>query len=146
MSDTATAPTSAPARAHRLGLPVLALVGLALLRVPGPLLEDLGVIRSGDPIAWALAWAPVVVWVLVVVLRKAARPFLTVLTTGLISGALLVLAYQLFWEQLFGDFTSADLTIRLIAIPGGLVNGALFGAIGGLVAAGIRVIVTRRDR
>lgn len=140
-------PSDATAAQRRKGLPVLALIGLATLRVPASILEDLRVLDAGHWVAGLLPWIAVAVWVAVVVARRVPKPFLTVLMIGVISGVLLVITYQLLWDVMFGDYPAeighSGVAIRLIAIPGGLIAGAVSGVIGGLVAWALSAAIGR---
>jgi hypothetical protein len=143
-NETIPAPTQ---RHSALGLPFLALIGLAALGVPRVILHDLHVIDEGDPLTWVLAIGPVAVWVLVAILAKAPKPFLTVLVTGILFGAMLAATHQLLWDNAFGGDLPAvfgsTIVPRLAAIPSGLFTGALLGAIGGLIAWAIRSAARR---
>ncbi|KAA9148723.1 hypothetical protein F6B41_01615 [Microbacterium lushaniae] len=148
MSHAADLPSHPPQRPRPSGLPLVATIGLAALRVPGPLLEDLGILEAGQWTSLLLSWAPVALWIAVAVIRRVRNPFLTVLTIGAISGVLLVIAYQLLWSQLFEDAPSSvgggGMLIRLVAVLGGLITGAAAGAVGGLIAWGIQAATNRR--
>lgn len=131
---------------------MLALVGLAAIGLPRVILHDLHIIDSAHPLSWILTLGAVAVWVAVTVARKAPRPFLTVLTIGVIFGIMLVITHQILWGYLYADnpeFLNNDgiagNVSRLAVIPGGLFAGAALGAVGGLIAWGIRTVL-RRDR
>lgn len=140
-------PSPAAAEKRPLGLPVLALIGLALLAVPRPILEDLELIRPGGALSVLLIVVTVAIWITAALVAKVPRPFLTVLVIGAISGGMLVITYQLLWGSLFEaepDIAGSSvpvLVLRLAAIPGGLVVGTLMGAVGGLIAWGIRALM-----
>lgn len=142
---THNTPSSAARPARRtLGLPLVALVGLAALGLPRVIFHDLHVIDEPDPLSWILALAPVAVWITVAVLKKVPNPFLTVFVIGAFYGVMLVVAHQLLWDSAFGgkppalgDSGVATLIPRLASIPGSLFAGALLGAVGGLIAWGI---------
>lgn len=139
---------AAPPARRPLGVPLLALVGLAALGLPRVILHDLHVIDEPDPLNWALALAPVAVWILVAVLKKVPNPFLTVLVIGAFYGVMLVVAHQLLWDAAFGGNPPAlgntgmgTVVPRLASIPGSLFAGALLGAVGGLIAWGIQAAI-----
>lgn len=148
----------APARAtsRALGLPHAAIVGLALLAVPRAVLHDLGLVDPGTLANLMLVVAPVAIWIAVVLLRRAPRPFLTLLVTGAWYGALLALAHQLLWDaafagappQLGGALAGLDpmleaAIVRIVAAGSSLVTGVVVGAVAGLVAVGLRSIAGR---
>lgn len=132
---------TAQGRQHYFGMPVIAMAGLALLGIPRVVLHDLDLISGGSPVTWLLAVGPLAAWVAVTVLRRSPRPFMTVLTTGMMFGVMLVITHQLLWDVAFdgsppvvGPGDGSALIPRIAAIPSGLVTGAAIGAIGGLVA------------
>jgi hypothetical protein len=143
-------PHPAAARRNPLGLPVLALVGLASVALIRVVLHDLHVIEEGSAITWLLAIGPVVLWIVVAVAKRVPRPFLTVFVIGAIYGVMLVITHQLLWDVAYqgnppslGDGAGARMFPRLAAIPSGLFVGAAIGAIGGLVAWGVQAISAR---
>ena len=145
--DVAQSDTQLP-RPRSFGLPFLALIGLAALRVPASILEDLRAVEAGHWVGGLLPWVAVAVWVVVAVVWRVPHPFSTVLMIGAISGVLLVITYQVLWDVLFGAYPSeiggSGVAIRLIAIPGGFVAGVVSGAVGGLVAWAISAATRRR--
>lgn len=150
---THTSPPSAglDGRTRRLGLPVLALIGLAALGLPRVVLHDLHLIDEAQPASWLLALGPVAVWILVAVRRKVPNPFLTVLVIGLVLGVMVVVTHQVLWDQVYADnpaFLSngnAAGFARLAVIPGGLFAGALLGTVGGVIARGAQAVVRARS-
>lgn len=145
-----TPPTLHPAPRRPLGMPVPMLIALAMLGVPRVVLHDLHVIDSAHPLSWILSLGPVAVWVAVALALKVPRPFVTILTIGLIFGVLLVLTHQVLWSQLYAqnpEFLNEDGAVavvsRLAVVPGGLFAGAALGAIGGLIAWGLRAVLYR---
>ncbi|MDF2508605.1 MAG: hypothetical protein K0Q52_2464 [Microbacterium sp.] len=147
-----TPPHTPPAaRQSALGLPVIALVGLAAIAVPRAILHDLHLISESGLLTWILALGPVAVWIAVAVMKRVPKPFLTVLVIGIFYGIMLVITHQLLWDYAYegdpptiGGGSMATAIPRLAAIPSGLFVGALVGAIGGLIAWGIRAAVTRK--
>jgi len=121
-------------------MPLLLMAGLALLGLPRVVLHDLHLISERSPLTWFLALAPIAAWIAVTVLVRSPRPFLTVLVTGLMFGAMLTLTHQLLWDMAFAGAapslggSAGTLIPRLAAIPSGLMTGAAIGAIGGLLA------------
>ncbi|OZM81314.1 hypothetical protein [Pseudonocardia sp. MH-G8] len=140
-----------------LGLPVLALVGLALLAAPRVVLHDLDVIQEGTFPNALFVFVPPVAWIAVVVLRRVPNPFLTLLVIGAIYGVLLALGHQLLWDVSFPDGTprlggnladvpaaTSAVVVRSFAAVGSVFTGVLVGAVSGLVAWGISKVVSRR--
>jgi hypothetical protein len=132
-----------PDRPRRL--PVLAMLGLALLGVPRVVLHDLGLLHEGTVPNLAFVVLPLLVWVAAGL--RAARPFTTLLLVGLLHGAMLVLTHQLLWSASFdgspprlgGNLADLDPTLqavilRLASVPSGLATGALLGALTGAAA------------
>ncbi|MEV1130165.1 hypothetical protein [Agromyces sp. NPDC049794] len=149
MTDNATAATPRT-RQGALGLPLLAMIGLAALAVPRVILHDLHLIGEWSPVTWLLSLLPVAVWIAVAVLKRVPHPFVTVLMIGVFYGVMLVITHQLLWEVAFdgrtislGDGPVGLLVPRIAAIPSGLFTGAAIGAIGGLIAAGIQAVARR---
>jgi hypothetical protein len=142
---------------HRLGLPLPAIVGLALLAAPRAVLHDLGIAQEGSFVNLLLVVVPLVVWVGVAVWARVPNPFLTLLATGVCYGVLLALVHQLLWEQAFagsppalgGNFSGLDLgtrqaAVRVFAVFSSLFTGAAVGAIVGLVAWALAAVGRRR--
>ena len=128
-------------------LPVLALLGLALLGVPRVILHDLDLLHEGTAVNLAFVAVPLVAWVAVVLLCRVDRPFTTLLLVGLLHGAMLVVTHQLLWSASFdgspprlgGNLAGLDPTLqavilRLASVPSGLATGALLGAVTGAAA------------
>lgn len=143
-------PELAAARRNPFGLPILALIGLAAVALIRVVLHDLHVIEEGSAITWVLAIGPVMLWIVVAVMNRVPRPFLTVLVIGAIFGVMLVITHQLLWDFAFqgnppsiGDGPGASVIPRIAAIPSGLFVGAMIGAVGGLVAWGIQAMTSR---
>jgi hypothetical protein len=146
---TTTSQSLRSSRRHgRLGLPVIALVGLASLAAPRVVLHDLGVIAEGSLVNALLVFGPPVIWILVAVCARVPNPFLTVLTIGAIYGVFLTVGHQIFWTtvwandpprlggNLAGQLAPAveSVILRIFAVFSSLFTGALVGAISGLVA------------
>ena len=128
-------------------LPVLALLGLALLGVPRVVLHDLDLLHEGTAPNLALVAVPLLLWVAVVLLCRVDRPFTTLLLVGLLHGGMLVVTHQLLWSTSFdgspprlgGNLAGLDPTLqsvilRLASVPSGLATGALLGAVTGAAA------------
>lgn len=154
----------APDRSNRqsgrlLGLPLIAIFGLALLTVPRVVLHDLHLIEEGTFVNLVFVVVPIVIWVVTVVVRRVPNPFVTLLAVGAVSGLFLALGHQLLWEVSFGDNPPrlggnlADLApgvqsviMRGFATISSVFTGLMVGAVSGLVAWGIAGLVrlTRR--
>ncbi|GAA0504629.1 hypothetical protein Ade02nite_70430 [Paractinoplanes deccanensis] len=132
-----------------LGLPWIALAGLALLAVPRVVLHDLDVVQEGDAVNLLLVFVPLVIWIVVAVLAKVPRPFLTLLVVGAIYGVFLALVHQLLWDRSVGAGAALggnlegrlppgaeEFVIRTFAVVSSLFTGLLAGAVTGLVAWG----------
>lgn len=146
---------AAPARTG-LGLPLLAVAGLALLAVPRVVLHDLGVLDDVTLVNALLVFGPPVIWVVVAVAGRIPRPFLTLLTVGAGYGVLLAVAHQLLWHVAFADDPPAlggnlaDLDpgvqavfFRTFAFLSSVFTGVIVGAISGLVAWGLTTLTRR---
>lgn len=133
-----------------LGLPIWGIVGLAALGVPRVVLHDLALIPPNGWVPTLLTLGPVAIWIGVVVLLRTPRPFVAMLAIGATYGALLVITHQLLWNEAFGpnlpSVFGSTLVPRMAAIPSGLFTGALIGAVGGLIAWGIRAVIDRRPQ
>ncbi|MER5649249.1 hypothetical protein [Streptosporangium sp. NPDC002524] len=133
-----------------LGLPVIAVIGLALLAAPRIVLHDLGVIHEGTFVNLLFVIVPPVVWIVVVLRRRVPNPFLTLLVTGLFYGVLLAVGHQVLWDTALGDDPPAlggnlggldpaaqSVILRLFAAISSVFTGVIVGAITGLVAWGL---------
>lgn len=146
-----SSPKQNPAPAGRLraalGLPVVAIIGLALLGAVRVVLHDLDLIHEGTAVNALFVFVPPVVWIAVVVLRRVPNPFLTVFVIGCVYGVLLMTGHQVLWEQSFagnpprlgGTLSDLDpsvqsLIIRVFAGASSLATGAVVGTVTGLVA------------
>lgn len=157
MTNNGYSPPLPPERRRAaLGLPVIAVVGLALLAVPRVVLHDLGLISEGTPLNAVLVFLPPVIWIAVILWTRAPNPFLTLLAIGACYGVFLALGHQLLWNvsfggthpQLGGRLTTLDpglqsVVLRLFAAVSSLFTGVIVGAITGLAAWGLSA-ATRR--
>ena len=141
---------ASPPRRRGVGLPFVAIVGLAALGLPRAILHDLHLIDDAGILTWILALGPYAAWIAVAVAKRVPRPFLTVLLIGVTFGVMLVITHQLLWVQAFsgnlpaiGQGALATVIPRLAAVVSGLFTGAIIGAVGGLIAWGIRAAMTR---
>lgn len=152
--STAAVPT--PTRRRALDLPLLAVVGLALLAVPRAVLHDLHAVAPNTFVNFVLAVAPPLIWVVVVAARRRTRPFLTVLAIGGCYGVFLALVHQLFWHinfagdlpQLGGnlghlDPVAQDVILRTFTAVSSVFTGLAVGAIAGLLAWALGALLRR---
>ncbi|WP_062353001.1 hypothetical protein [Herbidospora yilanensis] len=132
-----------------LGLPWIALIGLALLAVPRVVLHDLDAIQEGDFVNLLLVFVPLLVWVVVAVMARVPKPFLTLLVVGGLYGIFLALGHQILWDRSVGDDVTLggnlegrlspgveEFVIRTFSVFSSLFTGLLVGAVTGLVAWG----------
>lgn len=130
-----------------LGLPVTAVVGLAALGLPRVVLHDLGVLTGSSVAAFLLAVVPLAVWVVVATRPSVRAPFLALVATGTVHGALLAATHQLLWVRAFdgaaprlGDNLSnldpelQDVVLRGAAVFSGIHTGVALGALTGVIA------------
>ena len=140
--------TDRPGRsARRLGLPLIALIGLAPLAAPRVVLHDLDIISEGTATNALFVFGPLLVWIIVTLWAKVPNPFLTLLTVGVFYGILLAAGHQIFWTAQFdgapprlgGNLADLDpglsnLIVRLFAAGSSLVTGTFVGAVTGAIA------------
>jgi hypothetical protein len=152
-------PHATSARSPRrpaVGLPLIAIVGLALLAAPRVPLHDLGVIEEGTFVNALFVFVPPVIWIAVAVLKRVPNPLLTLLAIGLCYGILLALGHQILWSESFGDdppelggnLSDLDpaleaVIIRSFSAVSSIFTGLIVGAISGLIAWGISTIAQR---
>ncbi|MFF3438372.1 hypothetical protein [Streptosporangium sp. NPDC002721] len=142
-----------------LGLPMIAVIGLALLAAPRIVLHDLDVIHEGTFVNALFVFVPPIVWIAVVLWRRVPNPFLTLLVTGLFYGVLLAVGHQLLWDAAFGDNppkiggnlsgldpTAQSVILRLFATISSVFTGVIVGAITGLVAWGLGKLLPTGSR
>lgn len=155
MSEPHATPIRSPRR-PALGLPLIALIGLALLAAPRVPLHDLGIIEEGTFVNSLFVFVPPMIWVAVAVLKRVPNPLLTLLTIGLFYGVFLALGHQLLWTESFGDDppqlggnlsdldpTLESVIIRSFAAVSSIFTGLIVGAISGLVAWGLSGLLQR---
>ncbi|MDR7273639.1 hypothetical protein [Catenuloplanes atrovinosus] len=135
-------------RSTTLGLPPLALLALALVAVPRPVLHDLEIIQEGTAVNALFVAVPLLIWIVVVVLARVPKPFLTLLAVGAVHGVLLAVVHQVLWDadvHLAGSLPPAaeQVLIRGLAAISSVFTGLLTGAVTGLVAWPISVLAGR---
>ncbi|WP_231444818.1 hypothetical protein [Brevibacterium zhoupengii] len=144
-------------RQSRLGFPLIAIVGLALLAVPRVVLHDLDLISEGGFLNAVLVFLPPLIWIAVVLWKRPGSPFLTLLIVGAFYGVFLALGHQILWNisfrdnppQLGGNLTALapglqSVIMRTFATISSLFTGVIVGAITGLLAWGLSVVLRRR--
>jgi len=129
-----------------LSVPMIVLLAaIAAIRVP---LHDLGIVPEGSVLAGLLVFAPLAIWVVVVLRRRVPNPLLALTAVGLAYGVMLAAIHQVFWGTAFGGETLSlggnlegalapgleSLILRAASIPSSLVTGTTVGAATGAVA------------
>ncbi|MGW5052644.1 hypothetical protein [Actinokineospora sp. NPDC004072] len=129
-----------------IGLPPLAVLGLAALGVPRAVAHDLALV--GPLVNGLLVFAPLAVWVGYVLWRRVPNPFLALLAVGVAYGVLLAATHQILWAEAFagdrprlggalaGSLAPAaeGLVLRVFSVGSSLVTGAMTGAGAGAVS------------
>lgn len=139
MNQNPHTPAAAPPRSIPWSL-VLALGALALVR---PLMSVTGVSETiGSP--WAQLGTTLLItvaWVSAVVVARAPRPFVTLVLTGVTYGVLAILLSAVLSPVLQGEL-QGPLT-NPFALVSVLVTNALWGAVSGGLALGVRTALGR---
>lgn len=126
-----------------LGMSPLAVCGLAALGVPRVVAHDLDLV--GPLVNSVLVFAPIAIWLAVVLWKRVSRPFLTLLAVGVVYGVLVAVTHQVFWTQSFeGDPpvlggnlagvlspTAEGLVLRVFAFFSSVLTGTAVGAVTG---------------
>jgi hypothetical protein len=142
---------SARSAVSGLGLPVAALVGLAALGVPRVVLHDLDL--SGAAVTRVLALVPPIAWLVVVLAARVPRPFVTLVSVGVIYGVMLAATHQLLWNEAYdgdpprlGDnlADAPDWVHAVVTRGGAVVSSLVVGAALGALVGAIATVVTRR--
>jgi hypothetical protein len=153
--------SSVTSRTPRLGLPVWAVLALAVLAVPRAVLHDLDMM-PGDRLAGvALALGPPLIWVIVAVAARVPSPLATLSAVGTTYGVALALVHNLLGGDVFGDRGARlggnlegelpaaleEVVLRGAATVSSLLTGLAVGLLSGFVAAGVRRLTrsVRRD-
>jgi len=157
MEDAPTRSRTPGRTRRRLGLPVPALVGLALLAAPRVVLHDLGVLTPGSAVTTVLALGPPACWVAVVLLTRAVRPVATLLVVGALSGVVLAAIHQVLWHVVWPDGGPTlggnlrdlpgwvgELLARGAAVVSGVATGLLVGAVAAAAAWLVLRVAGRR--
>ncbi|WP_252199682.1 hypothetical protein [Brevibacterium sp. RIT 803] len=135
-----------PRPPRRLGLPLWAIIALALLAAPRVILHDLDIITAGTLINAAFVFVPLLVWIGVVLWAAVPNAFLTLLAVGVFYGVFLAAGHQIFWTAQFdgapprlgGNLSDLDplvssLIVRTFAAASSLITGTAVGAGVGLL-------------
>lgn len=134
-----------------LGFPWWLIVALAALAVPRVIAHDLRLVAPGGLVNRPLVFVPPLIWLAVVLWRRAPRPFLTLLLVGVCYGVLLAAAHQVLWStavagsapQLGGclagrlDPATEALLLRAAAAVSGVATGTGVGVLVGLIGAAL---------
>jgi hypothetical protein len=136
---------------RKLGLSLRAIILLAVIaaiRVP---LHDLGIISEGSFANSLLVFAPLAIWLVVVLWRRVPNPFLALTAVGLTYGVMLAVVHQLLWVAAFdGSPPRLGSNLEGVLAPGleavifrtsaffsSFVIGTVLGVIVGAIAWGI---------
>jgi hypothetical protein len=124
------------------GMPWTWIWGLALLGVPRVVAHDLRLV--GPVVNAVLVFAPIAVWLAVVLWRRVPNAFVALLVVGACHGVLLAVTHQLLWAQSFGGVAprldsvlpsgAEQVVLRIFAALSSLVTGTAVGAATGAVA------------
>jgi hypothetical protein len=133
---------------RKLGLSLRAIIllaAIAAIRVP---LHDLGIISEGSFANSLLVFAPLAIWLVVVLWRRVPNPFLALTAVGLAYGVMLAIVHQLLWVAAYDGSTLRlggnlegvlspgleAIVFRTSAFFSSLVTGTVLGAIVGAIA------------
>ncbi len=142
-----------------IGLPVLAVLGLAALAVPRAIAHDLDLVPQPSMANTLLAAVPLVIWVVVAVLWSR-RPLLSLVVAGGIYGVALAVVHNISWAAVWGDTPprlGGNLTgvlapgmdetlLRGATTVSSLLTGLATGLICGLIAWGVQALVRANGR
>lgn len=134
-------------------LPVGLIFVLSLLGLPRVLAHDLHWVDPHGPANLMLAILPPIIWILVVLRRKPARPFLNILLIGISYGILLAAIHQVLWYAAFSepphlngrfsDLSPAAMNgiARISAMISSLLTGLTVGAVTGIIGLTLSKII-----
>ena len=155
-SASSTSASTSTSLRSRLGLPLLAIVALALLAAPRVILHDLGIIQEGTAINALFVFLPPLLWLVLVLAARVPNVFLTIFAIGLCYAVFLAVGHQITWSvvvaddppRLGGNLAALDPTIQAVifrgfAVVSSLVTGAVVGAITGAVGWCLNFLFTR---
>lgn len=145
-------------RARGLGLPFLAIVGLALLVLPRIVVHDLGLLPPASPLYILLNVLPFVAWVLVAV-GWSRRPWVSLVVAGGLYGVALAVVHNLAWNSVFGvqpqlggslgdslSPSTQELLMRGATVLSSMGTGLVVGLVLGLIALGLQIVLRRSGR
>lgn len=146
-------PSSVTTRTRgRLGLPVWAIIGLALISVPRVFAHDLGL--GAGPVPAILTIGPVVVWIAVVLAARVPSPLVTLLVVGAAYGVALGIVHNILWNEVFGedppmlgdlDAGVSEVPLRVATAISSVFTGVMVGLLSGLVATLVRSISRKAE-
>ncbi|GGP11719.1 hypothetical protein [Oceanobacillus neutriphilus] len=132
-----------------LGVPVITLILLSLLGVPRVIGHDLSLFKEGSLVNSVLVFAPIIIWIIYIVLKNVRKTFLSLLLIGFFYGIFLAIVHQILWHtaldapiQFGGSLSNLpQIAVNSIArifaffssVTTGIVIGAITGASGSLV-------------
>lgn len=139
-------------------MPLLGIIGLAILATPRVVLHDLNLISEATAVNALFVFLPPAIWIAVVLWKLVPNPFFTLLLVGAFYGLFLALGHQIFWNVSFGEnppelggnLTNLDpvvqsVILRFFAAISSLFTGIIFGAVNGLIAWGINAVTRRME-
>jgi hypothetical protein len=142
-----------------LGLPWIALTGLALLAVPRVVLHDLDIIQEGTFVNLLFVFVPLVMWIVAVIAARVPKPFLTLVAVGALYGVFLALGHQLLWDANVGNAArlggnlkgrlspeAEESVIRIFTVVSSVFTGLLVGAVTGLIAQAADRLLSLRGK
>ncbi|WP_080875916.1 hypothetical protein [Oceanobacillus timonensis] len=132
-----------------LGIPVLTLIFLSLLGLPRVIAHDLSMVEEGSLVNSILVFAPIIIWIVFLVIKNVKKTFLSLLLIGFFYGICLAMVHQLFWNtaldtpiQFGGNLSNlppvaVNIIARIFAffssVTTGIALGVITGAVGSLV-------------
>lgn len=149
------APAVPSRRARGLGLPFLAILGLALLVVPRVVVHDLALLPPGSPAYALLNVLPLATW-LVVAVGWSRRPLVSLAVVGALYGVALATVHNLAWTTVFAERpelggslgeslspVTQELLMRGATVLSSLGTGLAVGLVLGVVALGAQALLRR---
>lgn len=126
----------------RWGLSWPIIAALAALAVPRVVVHDLKIVQEGTWPNTLLVFVPPICWVVVVVARRTASPFQTVLVIGICAAVTTGVVHQVLWPvamadvetRLGGNLAGLDrdvqhLLFRIAAFVSSVVTGTVVGMV-----------------
>jgi hypothetical protein len=138
---------------HGRAFPLWLVLALAALAVPRVVAHDLRLAPPNGLINALLVFVPPLIWLAVILWRRPAHPFLTLMLIGFCYGVMLAIGHQIMWAAAFGDNPpqlGGTLAGRLDpAVENLVLRGAAFissvvtGTVVGAIVGGIGAVLTR---